>query len=154
MVDVTRVITILQICALTTVISLTLVYSIPLILIRRLRHRLHIFTISVCSAILCCSIYWLVYFVMTETNVQQFYNAKTCSLVFYMETMCTLQVPLAFTAVSIHRLCYVVYYNKFFFKSKRWISMCVVCQWIIGIVLSLPIFIRNGPVRIFVNCRG
>ncbi len=153
MVDATHVITILQICVLSSIISLTLAYSIPFILFQRLRHRSHVFTISVCGAILCCSIYWLVCYVMTDTNGQQFYNAKTCSLVFYMETMCTLQVPLALMVVSIHRLCCVVYYNKLFFKSKQWISICIICQWMVGIIMSLPIFIRNGPVRIFVNCR-
>ncbi len=153
MVDATRIIGILQIIVITTIISLTLIYSIPILLLRRFHHRIHVFTINICIAMLCCSIYWLVLIIMTETNVQQFYNAKTCSLVFYAQTMCTLQVPWAFVIISVHRLCCVVYYNKIFFKSKQWISMCVGCQWIIGIVISLPIFIRNQTVRIFMNSR-
>lgn len=147
MVDAADVIAILQISALSILIFLTLVYSIPLIVLRRFRHQMHVFTINVCMAILCCSIYWLVSYIMTDTNVQQFYNAKTCSLVFYAQTMCTLQVPLAFIVVSIHRLCCVVYYNKIFFKNKRWMSMCVGFQWLIGIVIPLPLFIRNETVN-------
>jgi hypothetical protein len=153
MVDASSVIGVIQFCVLSIVILLTFVYSIPLILIRRFRHRLHVFTINVCMAISCCSIYWLVYYIMTDVNVQEFYKTSTCSLVFYAQTMCTLQVPLALMAVSIHRLCGVVYHSKPFFRSKLWVSMCVVCQWLMGIVISLPIFIRNQTVRIFMNCK-
>lgn len=153
MADAVFAISFLQVCALSLNILLTLIYSIPLICFQRLRHRMHIFTINVCMAILCCSIYWLTAYIMTDTNVRQFYSAKTCSLVFYAQTMCTLQVPLALMVVSIHRLCCIVYYNKRFFKSKQWISMCVGCQWLVGIVLPLPLFIRNETVSISNHCQ-
>jgi hypothetical protein len=149
MVNILSVVTILQFIVLSTVIFLTLIYSISLILLQRFRHRLHIFTLNVCAGILCCSSYWLVNYIMAETNIVQFYNIKTCSLVVYAQTMCTLQVVLAFIVVSIHRLCCVVYHNKVFLKNKKWTLMCVVCQWLVGIVISLPSFIRNGSVRIF-----
>ena len=145
--DVSCVVTILQICTLTIIISLTLVYSIPLILIRRFRHPIHMLTIDVCIAALCCSIYWIVYYIMTDIYGQQFYSVKLCSLVSYTQTMCTVQVPLAFTMFSIHRLCCIVYHNKVFFKSKQWVLMCVTCQWMVGLIIPLPLFIRNQAVR-------
>jgi hypothetical protein len=147
MVDASRVVTVLHTCTLVLNIVLALVYSIPLIVIRRLRNRIHVFTINACMATVCCCIYWLASDIMTQTNVQQFYSAKTCSLVLYAQTMCTIQVPLALMMVSIHRLCRVVYNNKIFFKSKQWVTVCVACQWIVGIVISLPIFLRNQTVR-------
>jgi hypothetical protein len=153
MVDISNVFALLQYIVLSTVIFLSLIYSISLLLFRRFLHRSHIFTINVCVAILCCSIYWLVFYIMTATNVQQFYDTKTCSLVFYAQTMCTLQVVLALIVVSIHRLCCVVYHNKAFLRSKQWTLLCVVCQWLVGIVISLPAFIRNETVRIFISCR-
>ena len=116
-------------------------------------HRTHVFTINVCMAILCCSIYRVVSLAMTEINVQQFYNIQTCSLVFYAQTMCTLQVPMALIVVSIHQLCCVVFYNKAIFKTKRWAFICVTCQWIFGSIISLPLVIRNQTVKISVNCK-
>jgi hypothetical protein len=147
MVNIINIVTIIQFTVLSTVILLTLIYSFSLVLLQRFRHRLHIFTINVCASILCCSIYWLTNYVMIQTNVVQYYYIKTCSLVYYAQTMCTLQVVLAMIVVSIHRLCYVVYHNNIFLKSKKWTLMCVVCQWFVGMVMSLPAFIRSGPVR-------
>jgi hypothetical protein len=147
MVDFSYVITVLQLCTLTIIICLTLVYSIPIILIRRFRHRTHMFTLDVCMAILFCSIYWIVYYTMTDIHGQQFYSTRLCSLMSYIQTMCALQVPLAFTMVSIHRLCCIVYHNKVYFKSKQWVLMCVTCQWMVGLVIPLPIFIINQAVR-------
>jgi hypothetical protein len=43
--------------------------------------------------------------------------------------MCTFQVPLAFLAISVNRLCSIVYHTKVFFKRKQWIS---------GIIFSMP----------------
>src|SRR5690242_4608951 len=100
MVNFEDVVAVAQFSVLTIVISLCLVYSIPLILIRRFRHRTYVFTINVCMAILCCSIYWLVLYIMRKANFQQLYNTKTCSLLFYAQTMCTLQVPLALIVIS------------------------------------------------------
>ncbi|UJR37556.1 hypothetical protein I4U23_030257 [Adineta vaga] len=124
----------------------TIIYSIPIILIPRFRHRLHAFTINTCITMLCCSIYWFVYCIMTIVNVHQFYQLSTCSIVLYTQIMCTLQVPLALMVVSIHRLCCVVHYAKTFFKTKLWISVCILCQWLVGILISLPTIIRNPTI--------
>jgi hypothetical protein len=150
--DVISIIALVQVIVFAVIILLTLVYSIPLLIFRRFHHRTHVFTINVCVAILCCSIYWVVSLAMTEINVRQFYNIQTYSLVFYAQTMCTLQVPMALIVVSIHQLCCVVFYSKAIFKTKRWAFFCVTCQWIFGSIISLPVVIRNRTVRISMSC--
>jgi hypothetical protein len=79
---------------------------------------------------------------MSEWNSQQLNEANTCTLVLYAETMCTIQVPLAFIIVSIHRLCSIVYHTKGFFKTKQWLKICIASQWIAGLILSLPMFVN------------
>ncbi|UJR15503.1 hypothetical protein I4U23_002446 [Adineta vaga] len=149
MVDASTIVTNLQFTMFSIIILLTLVYSIPHIFIPRFRDRIHAFTLNVCMAILCCSMHWFVSIIIVKVNVRQFYHISTCSIVFYAQIMCTLQVPLALMVVSIHRLCCVLYFNRTFFKSKLWICMCILCQWLVGILISLPIFIRNPTVKKF-----
>ena len=149
MVDISRVLAILQCTVLIIIVILSILYILLSISISRLRHRLHAFHINVCMSILCCCIYWLVQYYMNETSPRQFYSARTCSVVFYFQTMCTLQVPLSIIVVSIHRLCCVVYHNKRFFKSIQWISTCIISQWLIGMIISLPMFVRNQTVKFY-----
>ena len=151
MVDISYLLNLLIFIVLSILIFLTLIYCIPLLFLQRFHHRRYVFMINLCGAIFLCSIYWLVAFVMLTTNVRQFYNRKTCSLVFYVQMMCTLQVPLALIIVSIHRFYCVVYNNKRFFHSKLWICMCLICQWSLGLVLPLPMFIRDGAVSVRIN---
>ena len=147
MVGLSRVIGIIQITVSFLAILLTLLYAIPLLTISRFRRRPNIFTINVCAAICCCSLFWISFNVMMEVNVRQLYQISTCSLMFYGQVMCTLQVPLALTVVSIHRLCCIVHHNNGFYWSKRWMLLCVAIQWAVGLILPLPVFTRNSSVR-------
>lgn len=147
MVDILYLLNILIFTVLSILIVLILIYCIPILFLQRFRHRRYIFMINVSISIFCCSVYWLVAFVMLTTNFFQFYNRTTCSLVFYVQMMCTLQVPSALVIVSIHRFYCVVYNDKRFFESKRWIWICITCQWLVGLILPLPVFIRDSTVR-------
>ncbi|CAF4542747.1 unnamed protein product, partial [Rotaria sp. Silwood2] len=37
------------------------------------------------------------------------------------------------------------YYNKNLFKTKQWVSICIVCQWIFGALMTLPILLGVQP---------
>ncbi|CAF3256816.1 unnamed protein product [Rotaria socialis] len=141
--DVSSIITIVQVCIIGIIVPLTLIYAIPLMFIRRFCHRIHVFTINTSMAILFCSIYWLVVSILKLTRVEKPTDARTCSLELYAQTMCTLQVPLALVLVSIHRLSSVVYHNKIAFQNKRCISMCLIGQWLTGILIPLPFFRKS-----------
>ena len=148
MVNASRIIAPFQIITFVLIILSTLIYSIPLLLKRRFHHRINIFTVNLCMAILCCCIFWITFDIIIQVNVQQLFNVKTCFLIYYAQTMCTVQVPLALVVVSIHRLCCIVYHEKIFFKSMKWMIMCVIGQWITGFVISLPILIREEMVSV------
>ena len=145
------VLDVLVVVVLSILIVSILIYCIPVIFLQRFHHRRYIFTINICISIFFCSIYWSVAFTMIKVDIRQFYNRTTCSLVFYVQLMCTLQVALALIVVSVHRLCCVIYSNSRFSDSKHWIWTCIGCQWLAGLILSFPAFIRDGPVNIFLK---
>ncbi len=74
---------------------------------------------------------------------------NSCIFVFIVPTILTLQIPLNFVTVSINRFCSVVYYHKNFFKTKRWILICILSQWIFGILCILLILSGIQLVRVF-----
>jgi hypothetical protein len=127
-----------QIGVIVITILLALIYSIPIIFIRRFQNFNNIFTANLCFAIICCDIYWILYYLLLKFFPQYLSNQDICSVLVYFEMMCTFQVPLAFVAVTVNRLCSIVYHTKAFFKRKQWIILCITVQWILGIILSIP----------------
>ncbi len=137
-----------QISLLSLDILLALAYLIPILLFRQFHRRLNIFTVNISIAAICCCLYWLVYYVIGEYQPQQLYSLKNCFLVFYTQVMFTVQLALALVVVSINRFCLVVYHRKIFFKQKKWMIMCVTCQWLVGLIIPLPFLKRDTSVRI------
>ncbi|CAF0959352.1 unnamed protein product [Adineta ricciae] len=102
------------------------------------------FTLNVCLAIIVCALYWMTYYIMLEFNPLKLFSVNTCGFLSYTQVLCTFQVSLAFTVVSIHRLCLIVYPTKLFFKTKQWATICVLSQWCVGVAFSLPILIDQS----------
>ncbi len=137
-----------QISLLSLDILLALAYLIPILLFRQFHHRLNIFTVNISIAVICCCLYWIVYYVTLQFQPQQLFSLKNCFLVIYTQIMFTVQVALALVVVSMNRVCLVVYHRKIFFKQKKWMIMCLTCQWLLGLIIPLPLLKRDTSVRI------
>ena len=126
-------------CVLTIILGL--IYLITTLCRGHIRRHIYTLTINLCLAIIFCAFFWMIYYILLEYNFRQLYTEHICIILLYAEMVCTLQVPLAFIIISIHRLCSIVYHTKLFFKSKLWLCICVISQWLTGLILSLPIFL-------------
>jgi hypothetical protein len=131
------------------IILIALVYSIPIICVRRFHQHNNIFTLNVCVATILCSFSWFPIY-----GVFMFYNpleviAKIFRFFNIAETIFTIQVPFSFVIASIHRYCSLVYHTKIFFRRKRWLILCIGGQWMLGFVLTIPNLICLFRVRIF-----
>ena len=115
-------------------------YSITIVFTRRLRDRLNIFTLNLCLANIVCCLFWFVFDLLSEFSPQQVLRKETCRLVIYAQIMATLHLPLAFVVVSIHRCCSIISHSTPFFKSNRWMTLCLVSQWSMGFLLPLIVF--------------
>jgi hypothetical protein len=148
MVEVAIILARIQIAILALIILLALVYSIPILIIHRFHNVNNLFTVNVCLAVICCAVYYLSYTTASQIDSQSLFTGEICAVLNYFQMMCTIQVPLALIAVSIHRLCSVVYHTKVFFRKQRWVIICIASQWTAGILLVLPPTIINNSVRI------
>lgn len=132
---------ILRVVLFGLIVLVALIYSIPIIFIRRFHNRNNILTLNICIATILCCLYWFIFYIMLKVDLVGVYlfMVNTCIFVFIVPTILTLQIPFSFITVSIHRLCCVVYYRKNLFKTKKWIAICILAQWVFGIICMLPI---------------
>jgi hypothetical protein len=142
------IIYIIQIILLLLNILSALIYSIPILLIRRFHSINNAFTVNLCFATICSAIYWLSYCIAIQFYPQHLAGDQICIVLGYFGIMCTIQLPLALVEVSVYRLCSVVYFTKPFFKKKQWAMICIASQWAIGIIAPLPRISLNDSVSI------
>jgi hypothetical protein len=151
MIDFNQIFFLLRIILFGFTILVASIYSIPILFIRHFHHRNNILTLNICLTTIYCCLYWFVFYIMLDFNTYNTYAfmLNTCVFVFIVPTILTLEIPLSFATISIHRFCSVVYYHKNFFKTKKWIFICILGQWIFGILSILPILSGIQLVRVF-----
>ncbi|CAF1568837.1 unnamed protein product [Rotaria sp. Silwood1] len=147
MVNFEQIFSLLRIILFALITLVALIYAIPIIFIRRFHHRNMILTLNICSVTIFCSLYWTIFYAILQLNPLLIYKfmLKSCTFVMIFSTCITLQVPFSFITASIYRFCSVVYYNKNLFKTKQWVFICIVCQWIFGLLMTLPVLLGIQP---------
>jgi hypothetical protein len=149
MTDISHILALIKIIGFGITILIALIYSLIILLIRRFHNRLNILTVNICVAIISASIFWMGYFIMWEYYIQDLFTEKTCSFLFYLQSISTCLPPLAFVTLTINRLCSIIYSRKAFFKTKKFVVICIATQWIVACILSLPFVFDIGPVKNF-----
>lgn len=128
---------------------LSLLYSMPIIFVRTLRHRNHLLTINICLAVTLCAVYHIIY-IMLVFQWHVVFSRFLCFVIEFMRMMVVCQVAYAYVTVAIHRYCSIIYFNKPLFNRTRWLVTCTTCQWLFACFISLPIIpYDNFPVEIF-----
>ncbi|CAF2132570.1 unnamed protein product [Rotaria magnacalcarata] len=129
-----------SITTFTLIIVLALIYSIPIICIRRFHHNNNMLTVNICFATICCGLSWFSFYAAAILIGRDGNNSLF--VIFNMITIAfTIQVPFSFVAASIHRCCSIIYHANAFFKTRQWIALCIGSQWLLCLVLSLPNYI-------------
>ncbi|CAF1191822.1 unnamed protein product [Adineta steineri] len=129
---------IIQLIFLIFTILLALIYSIPIIFMRRFHTVNNIITANLCFAAICCAIYGTFLIITATFYPNVLYNSTICIIFNYFEVMPNLQVSLAIVEASVNRMCSTVYHTKPFLRTKKWATICIASQWSTGIILSLP----------------
>jgi hypothetical protein len=136
-----------KIVIFVVMIFLSLVYSLPILIIPRFHHRSNILTVNLTIAFICCCIYWLIYCISWDYYKKELLNEKPCGLQIYAQVMCTCQLSFAFIMIPINRFFTLIYHTKLFFKSKQWLILCIISQWMAGFIVPLPVISEENPVR-------
>jgi len=138
-----NILTTVQDTLYATIIFIALIYSCLIIFLRRFRHRNNIFILNLCISVIFTGIYFIAYFYVIYFNI----SPPLCIFFHYAFNVASMEIGFAFLAFTIHRFCSIIYHTKPFFKTKRWVAICIISQWIGQFVISLPfVFAQQNEV--------
>jgi hypothetical protein len=144
--QVVAIIIIVRIIVLGFVSILACLYAIPLCFIRRFHTPANLLTLNVCIAAFVCSTYWTIFYTMDTYYPQIIWTPQSCTVIPYLHNMVNSQELYAVCLVSLNRLFAIVYKNKAFFRTKRWVAVCVSAQWVAGALMPAPALASNRDV--------
>ncbi len=148
MVDKLYITTIIEVIIFCLISLFASVYSLLILLVRRFHHQNNIFILNMCFNIIGSSIYFIIFHSLFYFAPQRLFIPNTCIFLFYAFNIASIEIPFGFVIFSAHRLCSLVYRTKLFFKTKRWVGICIASQWIVVCVVSLPFVFRKERVNI------
>lgn len=138
----------LNVFFLLLIVIISFIHCIPVLSNRRFQHANNLLIFNLCITSNCCCLYWIGYYLTLHYAPDNLSHDSTCSWRFYFQTMTACQVIYSFTIISIHRYFYIVHHTKRYFKSKQWLCLSISIQWIVGLIIPLPIFARNLSVSV------
>ena len=127
-----------MICMSLIAIS-ALLYIMLICSVRRFHSAINAITVSYSLAALTFAVFYLCYFGLTfRDDYFPVISVRGCASLNYFIPFVNGSVVYSLGIASFNRLCMIVFHNKRIFKTGRWVAICVVCQWILAAVVSLP----------------
>ena len=121
-----------------SVVLLALIYSLPILCIRRFQHRNNIFTLNVCLTMALNCLMWLPTTISPLFSVSRDSLLKMLPGLYVPPAVSDMAIPYSLVLVSLHRCCSIVYPQKRLFQTRTWMAVCFAGQWIIAVALSIP----------------
>ena len=115
-----------------------LIYILSICCVRTIRHSIDGFTINFSLAALFFSTFYLAYYGLTfRDDYYTVIATQGCNWLYFLSPCSNCTVVFSLGAVSINRLCMIVFHTKRIFKTKLWMFICITGAWILAIFLPL-----------------
>jgi hypothetical protein len=142
MANVSQILVIVNIALMMLGGTLALIYLLTIILIQRFHTTGNILTGNVCLISILCTGFWCTLNVigafyptlMLQTIVLKIFSS-------YSEIMFNCFLVYSIVIVTINRFLAIKYQNKRFFKRRTWPIISSIIEWIISIILPVPLLI-------------
>ena len=131
---------------LATTMILAVMYSLPIICIRRFQHRNNIFTLNVCFTIALYSLSRLVTTISPLLGYTTAFLRQKWPWLYVLQVLADFGIPYTLVLVSFHRCFAIVYPLKRVFRTNRWMMACIAGQWIVVGLVSSPDFVHPRAV--------
>jgi hypothetical protein len=144
MVEVSYIITMVDISILLLALILMLIYLLAVILIRRFHTVNNILTGNFCLAGIICCVYWVMYYLLSVFNPGiLFQSSVLCTLIGYLRVMVNCLLVYSLVTITIIRFFTITYPNKRLFKRQVWCFISLAVQWTVAIVVPIPNFVLS-----------
>ncbi len=149
MLDDARIILIVNIILLLIAIPLASIYLGLIFSVRRFHTANNILTGNFClTGIICCS-YWVGYMVVSGFySIILITSTAACVATQYLSDMVNGLLVYSLSMITINRFLTIIYPKKRLFKTHAWSFTSLAVQWIVAIILPLPILILYYQVNI------
>lgn len=137
----------MKIICFCIIVLLSLMYLFLAGVVFRCHYRSDILTFNLCISFTFCSIYWLLFCIDWDYFNLQIFNSQPYNLSTYFKVMLSCQLAFAFVTIPINRYFSIRYPTKIFFKTNRWLVLCISSQWIVGFLVPLPLISSQYSVR-------
>ena len=138
MADQTSITTLVQLFILLLNAALAIIYIVPIFALSRFHTAHNLLTANLACAILSCVLSWIVGFALREFQPDIYSVRVYCAWIYFLQSMCTIQVPLAALQGSFHRLLSIVYFRSYFNTKHLTVFICFLIQWTIGFLVTIP----------------
>ena len=149
MLDDARIILIVNVIFVLIAIPLALIYLGLIISVRRFHTINNILTGNFCLTGIIWSFYWVGYMVLSGFYPVILITSTTaCIATDYLSDMVNGLLVYSLSMIIINRFLTVIYPKKRLFQRHTWCFMSLAVQWIVAIILPLPILILYYQVNI------
>ncbi|UJR16769.1 hypothetical protein I4U23_003669 [Adineta vaga] len=90
------------------------------------------------------AIFFIIYLILTNFDARRFIISDVCLVIYYAYSIASIQMPFAFVTFTVHRFCSILYHTRPFFRTNKWVFICIAGQWISEFLISLPFIFRSG----------
>ncbi|UJR20633.1 hypothetical protein I4U23_023758 [Adineta vaga] len=141
MVDIFKLLIIIEIICLLAIIIFAWIYILTILLVKRFHTAANILTSNICLAGATSASFWIAYFIILGFYPILLSNqAVLCLLLRYFQTVCSCLTTYALLTTTISRFFAVVYPNKRLFQRHTWSIISAITQWILAFTLPSPNF--------------
>ena len=149
MLDNAHIILIVNVIILIIVILVASIYLGLIISVRRFHTVNNILTSNFCLTGIICSFHWIGYDVLSGFYPIIYVTSTTsCILTHYLPDMVNGLLVYSLSMIIINRFLTIIYPRKRLFKRRVWCFMSLAVQWMVAIMLPLPILILYYQVNI------
>lgn len=152
MVDLVRLIVIIDITLLIIIEILCWIYLLTIICVKRLHTIVNTLTGNVCLAAIFCCLFWIIYYI-SSTFYEPIFKLNGVSCVFnsFLPEMFNSFMIYTIVMVTVNRYFTLIYPQNPLFKRKFWVLMCSIAPWILVFILTIPEIIQGVGVCIVVH---
>ncbi|CAF1446830.1 unnamed protein product [Adineta ricciae] len=87
------------------------------------------------------AIFFMTYILLGIFDSRRFVISDVCLIIYYAYCIASVQIPFAFVAFTTYRFCLILYHTRPFFRTNKWVILCIGGQWISEFVISAPLFL-------------
>ena len=135
--------------ALTSIITLlALIYSLPILCVRRFHHRNNMFTLNVCWTTILCALVYGVVFIRPLLGQASVHFISENPWLIVLQIFIGASLMLSFVLVAFHRCCSIVFHRIRFFRTKQWVMVCLAGEWTLAATICIPFLVDPKKVRL------